>query len=279
MNIYFKILAIALLLTSGSFLSAEALTLDMEEFEEGQFTVETGSPDGFNVGDLLDVYEESFEVDGREYYSEYVDSLVVVEITEDSIILETLWYGAHVNLKTGYYLVPSSRSVETDHPELETLNAETDRAVKQGSRRNTFHLDYMGGIFFDTFNGLGLTTGLGFNFGYSYLSFSADATTSDFEASYFDLAYAYGFQITDWLQFTLGGGVASTPGALVTDTYMGYSYRDFVGLFLELGAKYTTRTIVDISLYGRGYLILDSNTDLNFSLFIGFRGHLKLLSF
>jgi len=277
MNIYFKFFAIAVLLVSGSFLSAETLILDMDDFEDGSFTVETESLDLYKVGDLLDVYEETLEVDGKEYYSEYVDSLVVVEIKEDSIVLETLWYGAHVNLKTGYYLVSSSRSVETDNPDLEKLNEENDRAAMKDSRKSSFHLDFLCGLVYHGGKGPGVNLGIGLNFGYNYLSYSANAILTSLDHSYYDLAYTYGFQINDWFQLNVGGGVALSMEILLTGSSSMDAPNESFGVFLEAGAKLTTRSIIDLSLYSRGYLLLGSNVNLNGSLFIGLRGSVKLL--
>lgn len=266
MNLYSKIISLVLFL-SASLIFGEALILDKELLEEGLYTCTVENSELYVTGDLIDIYGEQEEINGRQYWKNYIDTLVVIDVDEDSIVLEPLWNGAGKNLEDGFYMIRAERNIETETPDILQINMENIKVKRNKIERDqglSFHFD--SGLEYDFIFEFGVFMGASINFGNSSINTSIHASTSIMWLTFMDLTYNYNLPIHENFDLFFGGGV-------VTNIYlMDYSYAeitDIVGIALETGLLWRTGLFFDLGLNIKYYGFISTYSGMIHNMIIG----------
>ncbi len=273
MKIYSRIIIIALFF-SGSLLFGEDLILDKESFEDGLFTCKVSENFDFTIGDLVDVYEDREEVEFRVVMKNYIDSLVVVEVGEDSIKLEPLWNGAVKNLKTGYYLISAGRNIETVTPDIAVINEETTNMVS-GNLKPNFSLSIDTGVGYTFSTGVAFSYGTAVNFGKSSISFggitSLDLVNTYSATTILDLIYTYNFPLGKNFEIFFGGGFGfRLDNQTYYNSYSSPEVLDVLGVAAEFGIKWINKSSFDLGLAVNFYGFVGTGSEVfDTSVFIG----------
>jgi len=258
MNSYFKICT-ALLFVFSTSLFSESLVLEKDSSDETTFSCIILETDIFLIGDLVDVYSESVEINGRILYRNFIDTLVVTEVTALEIILEPLWDGAAKNLESGYFLSKVERNIETDTPLINSINEIVqEKAGKSKVTSTGIYIGVDGGIDYSIYGQIGASMGVSINFGNSSIGLGSHASINDFSFILLDLTYTYNFPIHK--NFALFAGAGS---AVVLEFLTDYNLNilNGVGITVDGGIKWVTGINLNISIMASYYGLYNFPSD------------------
>jgi len=258
MNLYFKICT-ALLFVFSTSLFSESLVLEKDSSDETTFSCIILETDIFLIGDLVDVYSESVEINGRILYRNFIDTLVVTEVTALEIILEPLWDGAAKNLESGYFLSKVERNIETDTPLINSINEIVqEKAGKSKVTSTGIYIGVDGGIDYSIYGQIGASMGVSINFGNSSIGLGSHASINDFSFILLDLTYTYNFPIHK--NFALFAGAGS---AVVLEFLTDYNLNilNGVGITVDGGIKWVTGINLNISIMASYYGLYNFPSD------------------
>lgn len=138
MKIFYNVIILCILISSFCYCESHT-TISERTTEELYVTIdETVNPDDFKPYDLYKVYKTMFELEGRPYYTEYVDSIYVKEITDEKIIFNYVWQEEWRNIEKGYYIFPTGMKYMGKEEEIQNFIT-TGTANPSSSRRSGSH--------------------------------------------------------------------------------------------------------------------------------------------
>ena len=136
MNLFYKkqlkirIIFIFFILTMTSLVFGD-ITIENIQNDLVYATKKTSQP--YKEGDIFDVYANKEVINKRSIYINFIDSLHLVTIKKDKLILKSVWKGGETVLKKGYFLTSTKRFLEKKK-ELKSPNKENNKKVLKNKK-------------------------------------------------------------------------------------------------------------------------------------------------